>query len=80
MALLAQQEIQRLWQFCRSNICLDIQHVGSTAVPGLLAKPVIDIQIAVTDLAVIKAIGDRNIKQLEYVIGLKIRIRNGCFL
>jgi GrpB-like predicted nucleotidyltransferase (UPF0157 family) len=26
---------------------LDIQHVGSTAVPGLVAKPVIDIAIAV---------------------------------
>jgi GrpB-like predicted nucleotidyltransferase (UPF0157 family) len=26
----------------------DIQHVGSTAVPGLLSKPVIDIAIAVT--------------------------------
>lgn len=27
-----------------------IDHVGSTAVPGLLAKPVIDIQVAVADL------------------------------
>jgi GrpB-like predicted nucleotidyltransferase (UPF0157 family) len=27
-----------------------IEHVGSTAVPGLLAKPVIDIQISVPDL------------------------------
>ena len=28
---------------------LDIQHVGSTAIPGMLAKPIIDIAIAVTD-------------------------------
>lgn len=28
-----------------------IEHVGSTAVPGLAAKPVIDIMAAVTDLA-----------------------------
>ena len=28
-----------------------IEHIGSTAVPGLLAKPVIDIMAAVTDLA-----------------------------
>ncbi len=27
-----------------------IDHIGSTAVPGLLAKPVIDIQISVSDL------------------------------
>ncbi|NJD59273.1 MAG: GrpB family protein [Anaerolineae bacterium] len=28
---------------------LDIQHVGSTAIPGMLAKPIIDNAIAVTD-------------------------------
>ena len=28
---------------------LDIQHVGSTAVPGLIAKPILDIGIAVAD-------------------------------
>ena len=27
---------------------LDIQHVGSTAIPGLLAKPILDLAIAVT--------------------------------
>ena len=30
---------------------LDIQHVGSTAVPGLDAKPIIDIAIAVASTA-----------------------------
>lgn len=29
-------------------VILDIQHVGSTAVPGLISKPVIDIALAVT--------------------------------
>ena len=28
----------------------DIQHVGSTSVPGLGAKPIIDIMIALPDL------------------------------
>ncbi|MGH2403022.1 MAG: GrpB family protein [bacterium] len=28
---------------------LDIQHIGSTAVPGMIAKPIIDIGIAVMD-------------------------------
>ena len=28
---------------------LDIQHVGSTAIPGMMAKPIIDIAIAVFD-------------------------------
>ena len=35
---------------------VDIAHIGSTAVPGLAAKPVIDMQIAVTDLAATSAI------------------------
>ncbi|OED31461.1 hypothetical protein BHE17_02515 [Planococcus maritimus] len=30
--------------------CLDIQHIGSTAVPGLAAKPVIDVLVAVADI------------------------------
>src|SRR5436305_6361661 len=29
---------------------LGVEHIGSTAVPGLAAKPVIDIQVLVTDL------------------------------
>ncbi len=31
---------------------IDIQHVGSTAIPGILSKPIIDIAIPVSDLTV----------------------------
>ena len=31
------------------DVALRIDHIGSTAVPGLDAKPIIDIQISVTD-------------------------------
>ena len=34
---------------------LDIQHVGSTSIPGMLAKPIIDIAIAVVDFEEAKA-------------------------
>lgn len=34
-----------------SAIDVEIDHVGSTAVPGLLAKPVIDLQVQVPDLS-----------------------------
>jgi len=33
------------------QVALSIEHVGSTAVPGLIAKPVIDIQVSVADVA-----------------------------
>jgi GrpB-like predicted nucleotidyltransferase (UPF0157 family) len=35
-----------------------IEHVGSTAVPGLAAKPVIDLMAAADDLQVVTAVED----------------------
>jgi GrpB-like predicted nucleotidyltransferase (UPF0157 family) len=39
-------------------IALRIDHNGSTAVPGLAAKPVIDIQVSVASLVPLSAYGD----------------------
>ena len=36
---------------------LEIQHIGSTSVPGLTAKPIIDIMLVVRD---IHRVGDHN--------------------
>lgn len=36
----------------------DIQHIGSTAVPGLVAKPIIDILAGVESMAVAKALAE----------------------
>lgn len=36
---------------CFGDIALEIEHVGSTSVEGLSAKPIIDIQIAIEDFS-----------------------------
>ncbi len=41
------------------DIVADIQHVGSTAVPGLSAKPILDIAVAVPSMAVIPTVVTR---------------------
>ena len=52
-ANIAAQTIERLWSIfgsCSSGgIVADIQHVGSTAIKGIKAKPIIDIAVAVDD-------------------------------
>jgi GrpB-like predicted nucleotidyltransferase (UPF0157 family) len=35
------------------ELVLDIQHVGSTAVPGLIAKPILDIAVAIPAQAIV---------------------------
>ena len=45
---------------------LDIQHVGSTAIPGLPAKPIIDIQIAAKSLEAMKVIAIPALQKLGY--------------
>jgi GrpB-like predicted nucleotidyltransferase (UPF0157 family) len=38
------------------DVALRIDHVGSTAVPGLAAKPIIDIQVTVEDINVVPSL------------------------
>ncbi|MDQ3484559.1 MAG: GrpB family protein [Actinomycetota bacterium] len=49
-----------------------IEHIGSTAVPGLVAKPIIDVQVSVADLADEEAY----VPALE-AVGLQLRSRDG---
>lgn len=51
-------------------VALDIQHIGSTAVPGLPAKPVIDIDVAVAD----PTREDLYVPALE-ALGYELRVR-----
>lgn len=45
------------------NHVIEIQHVGSTAVKGIVAKPIIDIGLIVPSLRIVK----RNIKKLQNI-------------
>ena len=47
-----------LWDAVR-DVALAVEHVGSTAVPGLAAKPIIDIDVIVSARAEIRAAVDR---------------------
>ena len=48
------------------SLALRIEHVGSTAVPGLVAKPVIDIQVAVASLETL-GVYSKPLARLGYV-------------
>lgn len=57
-----EEEATRLRTIIPVDLLIDLEHIGSTAVPGLAAKPIIDIQAMVTDLDAAKA---RLIEPLE---------------
>jgi GrpB-like predicted nucleotidyltransferase (UPF0157 family) len=44
---LAFEQLRQLYITTLNGLIIDIQHVGSTSVPGLAAKPVIDIDIII---------------------------------
>ena len=56
-ATLLRQEVERLRAALGAGV-LRIEHVGSTAVPGLDAKPILDIVVAVPDMSDTSAFED----------------------
>jgi GrpB-like predicted nucleotidyltransferase (UPF0157 family)/RimJ/RimL family protein N-acetyltransferase len=63
---LAQKEMAKLKTIFPANKIIDIQHIGSTAIPGLSAKPIIDIQIGVSSLEDMKLIAIPLLQKLNY--------------
>lgn len=57
-AVLFESEAAALWE-CVRNLVVDIQHVGSTAAPDMLAKPILDVAVAVTSRRVIPEVASR---------------------
>ncbi len=42
-------DLKRVYQVFLAGSIIDIEHVGSTSVPGLAAKPTIDIDLIIED-------------------------------
>lgn len=63
---LAKTEIEKICLLFPKNLILDIQHVGSTAIPNMSAKPIIDIQIAVASLQCARIIAVPLLQKLQY--------------
>lgn len=49
-ATLANSELRRIKEEL-GKVAVRMEHVGSTAVPGLAAKPILDLQLSVADIA-----------------------------
>ncbi|MEH2151117.1 GrpB family protein [Nostoc sp.] len=49
-ATLFTEEAERIWQALGNDLVVEIEHIGSTAVPGMAAKPVIDMMVGVRSL------------------------------
>ena len=49
-----EQEKRNLLAFSPEGSIIRIEHIGSTAVPGLAAKPIIDMLVGVSDLAFVR--------------------------
>ena len=65
--VLFDEEAKRLRAVLDPSLILGIEHFGSTAVPGLSAKPIIDILIAVRSLTDAQATFVEALRNLDYV-------------
>ena len=50
------QKFKSIYQEYLEDLIMDIQHIGSTSVPGLAAKPVIDLDLIIEDRSFLESI------------------------
>jgi GrpB-like predicted nucleotidyltransferase (UPF0157 family) len=65
--LLFDEEARRLRDVLNPSLIVGFEHFGSTAIPGLSAKPIIDILIAVRSLVAAQATFIEALRKLDYV-------------
>jgi GrpB-like predicted nucleotidyltransferase (UPF0157 family) len=66
-AFLFNEEAARLRAVLDPSLIVRLEHFGSTAIPGLAAKPIIDILIAVRSLAAARATFVETLQKLDYI-------------
>jgi GrpB-like predicted nucleotidyltransferase (UPF0157 family) len=64
--LLFEQESARIRETLTGDLITRIEHFGSTAVPGLAAKPIIDLLVGVRSLAQAKQVAVSQLEHLGY--------------
>jgi GrpB-like predicted nucleotidyltransferase (UPF0157 family) len=65
--LLFDEEARRLRAILDPSLIAGLEHFGSTAIPGMSAKPIIDILIAVRSLAAAQTTFVEALRNLDYV-------------
>lgn len=69
-------ELRKLYEYELDNLIQRVEHVGSTSVPGLAAKPILDIDLVIKDWDVLPLIIDK-LNELGYTyqgdLGVKDR-------
>ena len=65
--LLFDEEAKRLRAVLDPSLIVGLEHFGSTAIPGLSAKPIINILIAVRSLVAAQATFVEALRKLDYV-------------
>jgi GrpB-like predicted nucleotidyltransferase (UPF0157 family) len=66
---------QRIWA-ALGDVALSVEHVGSTSVPGLAAKPIIDISIVVPERSDVQT-GISRLASLGYDTEVILALRDG---
>jgi GrpB-like predicted nucleotidyltransferase (UPF0157 family) len=72
-------EVERLHAALPDGLVLKMEHFGSTAVPGLLAKPVIDILVAVSSIEDARETAVAPLEALGYAFWAKNPRRHRLF-
>jgi len=50
------EELETVYKEFLGDLIIDIQHIGSTAVPGLAAKPTIDIDLVIENMEILNSV------------------------